>query len=121
MKNVLKHCKGDFMITINIYYTGESGDARKFAEEMIKSGAVDAIRREEGNVRYDYFFPIDDGNTLLLIDAWKDQHSLDIHHASPMMKTISSLREKYNLHMNVERYISDEEGIPASDQKFIKN
>ena len=41
-------------ITVNIYYTGENGSARKFAEEMISSGTVDAIRKEKGNIRYDY-------------------------------------------------------------------
>ena len=32
---------------------------------------------------------------------------------------IRKLREKYNLHMKVERYVS-EDGIPDSDKKFIK-
>ena len=45
--------------------------------------------------------------------------AIDMHHASPMMKTIMKLREKYNLHMKVERYVS-EDGIPDSDKKFIK-
>lgn len=42
-------------IVVNIYYSGENGSARKFAKEMISSGTVDAIRNEEGNIRYDYF------------------------------------------------------------------
>ena len=37
-----------------------------------------------------------------------------------MMKTIMELREKYDLHMRVERYVSDESGIPQSDQKYIR-
>lgn len=40
-------------ITVNLRYTGTDGNARKFAEEMISSGTVDAIRAEEGNLRYD--------------------------------------------------------------------
>lgn len=32
-------------LTINIYYTGENGNARKFAEEMISSGIVGKIKR----------------------------------------------------------------------------
>ena len=39
-------------ITINIYYTGQNDNARKFAEEMEKSGTVSAIRKEKGNKRY---------------------------------------------------------------------
>lgn len=107
-------------ITVNIYYTGANGSARQFAEEMISSGVVNNIRAEEGNLRYEYFFPMDDKETVLLIDSWKDQQSLDVHHASPMMAQITELREKYDLHMKVERYVSDEEGIPASDKAFIK-
>ena len=39
-------------ITVNIYYTGINGNARKFAEEMVTSGIVDAIKAEKGNERY---------------------------------------------------------------------
>lgn len=108
-------------ITINIYYHGKNGSARKFAEEMTSSGIVDAIRQEEGNLRYDYFFSMDDPETLLLIDSWQNQQAIDIHHATKMMDQIVQLRNKYDLHMEVERYISDELGVPDSDQQFIRH
>lgn len=108
-------------ITVNIYYNGKNGNAKKFAEEMVSSGTVNKIRAEAGNLRYEYFFPMADEETVLLIDSWKDQESIDIHHASPMMEQISKLREKYELHMKVERYVSDETGIPDSDKVFIKD
>lgn len=60
-----------------------------------------------------------DQETVLLIDSWKDQHSIDAHHASPMMKRISELREKYDLHMRVERYVSDD-ALPETDKAFIR-
>ena len=105
-------------ITINIYYCGENGNARKFVEEMIQSGTVDKIHNEKGNLRYEYFQPLDDPETVLLIDSWEDQAAIDLHHASPMMETISELRQKYKLTMRVERYVA-ESGIPDSDRKFI--
>lgn len=107
-------------ITVNIYYSGENGNACKFAEEMTSSGVVEAIRAEDGNIRYDYFIPFEDKETILLIDSWKDQHSLDTHHSSPMMAEIMKLREKYDLHMRVERYVSDDEGVTERDKSFIK-
>ena len=106
-------------ITVNIYYTGKKDNARKFAEEMVSSGTVALIKAEEGNLKYDYFFPMNDPSTVLLIDSWASQEALNLHHASPMMKTIMELRNKYDLHMKVERYISDD-GIPEQDRKFIK-
>ncbi|MDE6280893.1 MAG: antibiotic biosynthesis monooxygenase, partial [Oscillospiraceae bacterium] len=93
-------------ITVNLYYTGANGNARRFVQEMEESGTAELIRKEEGNERYAYFLSLNDPETVLLIDAWRDQASLDIHHASPMMETIARLREKYDLHMRVERYIT---------------
>ena len=91
-------------LTVNLYYTGNNGNARKFAEEMVSSGIVDEVRAEEGNERYEYFFPMDDPETVLLIDQWRDQEALDIHHKSEMMKKIAALRDKYELRLRVERY-----------------
>ena len=107
------------MITVNLYYTGTNGSARAFAEEMEKSGTVAAIRAEDGNLRYEYFFPMDDPETVLLIDQWRDQAAIDVHHASPMMGQIAALREKYDLHMKVERFASDD-ALPEKDMQFIK-
>ena len=107
-------------ITVNIYYTGEKGNARKFAQEMMETGVVAAIRAEEGNLRYEYFFPMEDPETVLLIDSWLDQGAIDAHHATPMMGQITALREKYDLHMKVERYVSDTQGVPSGDEKFIR-
>jgi len=105
-------------ITINIYYTGKNGSARSFAEEMMRSGIVDAIRCEDGNEQYAYFYPADDPETVLLIDRWRDQAALDAHHASPAMAKIAELRDKYDLHMKVERFISEAE--VAGDEAFIR-
>ena len=105
------------MITVNIYYTGNDGSARRFVEEMISSGTVDKIRAEAGNIRYEYFYPIDNPETVLLVDSWRDQEAIDAHHVSPMMETIANLREKYDLHMKVERFVSDDNG---TDEQYIR-
>ena len=117
---VLDNKGGTMAITINIYYIGINGNARKFAEEMTRSGIVNEIRAEEGNLKYEYYFPMNDNETVLLIDSWVNQQAIDKHHASPMMKKIIDLREKYELSMKVERYISDEMGMPEKDKAFIR-
>ena len=94
-------------ITVNLYYTGKDGAARKFAEEMVSTGVVARVRAEEGNLRYEYFFPMDDPETVLLIDKWADQSALDFHHKSPMMAEIAALRDKYKLRLRVERYADE--------------
>lgn len=105
------------MITVHLFYQGTNGSARAFAEEMEASGIADAIRAEQGNLGYRYFLPLDDPETILLIDSWRDQAAIDAHHASPMMAQLAALREKYDLHMKAERFVSDDLG---SDARFIR-
>lgn len=105
------------MITINVYYSGKQDAAKSFVEEMESSGIADRIRAQDGNLRYEYFESLNDENTILLIDSWKDQDAIDKHHASDMMQEIIKLREKYDLHMKVERFVSQDIG---SDSKYIR-
>ena len=107
-------------IVVNLRYTGKNGSAKAFAEEMTSSGTVDVIRNENGNLRYEYYLSFDEPETVLLIDEWTDQAAIDRHHASPMMQKITELRDKYDLHMTVERYVSDESGLPDKDEQFIR-
>ena len=103
------------MITVVIKYKGKR--AREFASEMISSGLVNKIRNEEGNLRYEYFYPLDNEESVLLIDSWINQEALDKHHALPLMKEIIKLREKYDLHMEVNKY---EEIKDNKDDKYIR-
>ena len=105
-------------ITISLRHTGINDNALKFAKEMISSGTVDAIRSGEGNLRYEYYQSLDDPQTILLIDSWASQEALDAHHFSPMMTPIAGFREKYDLHMSVERYNSAE--TPESENQYIR-
>ena len=112
-------------ITVNLRYTGKKGAAQAFARKMISSGTVEKIRAEKGNLRYEYYLPFgeaadDEKDTILLIDSWENQEAIDLHHATPMMKTITELREKYDLHMTIERFISDDK-IPEQDKGFIRS
>ena len=91
-------------ITVNIRYSGEGDSARRFAEEMTESGLVAAVRAEPGNERYEYFLPMDDPHSVLLIDRWADQAAIDAHHRSELMPRIAALRSKYKLRMKAERY-----------------
>ncbi len=109
----------DMNLTVIIYYTGTNGNARNFVEALESSGIAEVIRQKSGNLRYEYFYPAKDSETVLLIDSWDNQEALDKHHASELMPRILELRNKYDLHMRVERYIPAGK-VPSSDVQFIR-
>ena len=47
---------------------------------------------------------MNDAETVLLIDRWKNKEALDFHHKSEMMKKVAQLRDKYNLNIKIEQY-----------------
>lgn len=105
-------------LTVNLYYTGKNGSAQKFVHEMEESGLADKIRQEPGNEKYEYFQPLNDPETILLIDSWTDQAAIDAHHKTVMMQDLAKLRDKYDLHMRAERFVSNE--MPDSDSKYLR-
>ena len=107
------------MLVINIYYTGKNGSSKLFAKEMVNSGTVDNIRNENGNLGYNYFFSKDDPETVLLIDKWQDQTAIDNHHKSPYMEVIANLRQKYGLHMRVEKFSPIDDNVIGDFDKVI--
>ena len=108
-------CRSCCPVIRKVRYTGTNGSARKFVQEMETSGTVDTIRKEPGNLRYEYWISFDDPETVLLIDFWVGQAAIDAHYASPMVKAIVGLHDKYDLHMTFEHYVSEEAGMPAVD------
>ena len=106
------------MITVIIKYFGNNGNAKKFMNEMIDNKIVEKIRNEKGNLGYEYFLPIEDDNYVLLMDSWENQEALDEHHESNTMNKIMELRNKYDLHMKVERYVLEDNN--ERDNKYIK-
>ena len=102
-------------LTINILYKGK--DSKKFAKEMTEKGIVDRIRAQKGNIKYEYYQSLEKDDEILLLDIWKNQEALDIHHQSPMMTEIMQLREKYDVRMEVHKYQKIE---GSNDDKYIR-
>ena len=105
------------MLTVLIRYKGEKDNVRGFVNEMVSNGVLKRIREEKGNLRYEYFFPLEEDGSVLLVDSWVNQEALDRHHKLPLMEEIKSLREKYDLHMEVEKYQLFTE---QADEKYIR-
>ena len=47
-----------------------------------------------------------------------NQEAIDMHHRTPMMQKIIELRDKYDLHMKVLRFVSDD--VPQADNSFVR-
>ncbi len=49
-----------------------------------------------------------------------NQDAIDRHHETDMMKEIIALREKYDLHMKVDKFIRQNDGSNDNAKKYIR-
>ena len=90
-------------IVLHVYYTGAPGRASAFPQKMRRTLRSEIIN-EPGCLQYDYFTSLADGDTVLLVERWRDHASLDCHSAGEPMAKLKQMKDTYCLSTRVERY-----------------
>jgi len=83
------------MYTIYVVFECLPGKREAFVEKVKAEGIVDEVRRENGCIRYDYYFSEKDPNELLLIEAWESKEHQQIHIEQPHMARLRELKPDY--------------------------
>ena len=81
------------MLLINVTYTMKPGMRDTFLKEVQAQGIQAAVRREDGCLQYDYYLPVEEDNTLLLVERWRDQAAQQAHLATPHMAALGKIKE----------------------------
>ena len=83
------------MFTIYVVFKCYDGKREAFVERVKSEGVLDAIRKEDGCRRYDYYFSEADKNELLLIEAWETKRQQQIHIEQQHMSRLRELKSDY--------------------------
>lgn len=85
------------MYTIYVVFKCVPGKREEYIERLKAEGIVDAVRKEEGCIRYDYYFSENDPDEILLIEAWESKKHQEIHIEQPHMLRSRELKPNYLL------------------------
>ena len=80
------------MLFINVTYTMKPGMRENFLKEVRDQGILDCVRREDGCLQYAYYLPVEDDNTLLLTERWRDRAAQQAHMATPHMAKLGEIK-----------------------------
>ena len=83
------------MYTIYVKFTCLPNKRAAFIQKVRETGVLDAIRQENGCVKYDYYLSEEDPNELLLLEQWETKEHQQIHIAQPHMALLRSFKEDY--------------------------
>ena len=81
----------------NIYVAFEcvAGKREEYIKRLKEEGVVDAVRKEDGCIRYDYYFSEKNENEILLIETWESKKHQEIHIEQPHMARLRELKPQY--------------------------
>lgn len=82
------------MLFINVTYTMKPGMRETFLKEVQSQGILDAVRREDGCIRYAYYLPVEEDNTLLLAECWRDRAAQQAHLTTPHMAQLGKIKQQ---------------------------
>ena len=85
-----------YMLTVT--YQAKDGCGKKFVEELEKSGVADAVRAENGCIRYDYYYSAKGEDIVFLFEEWESEQHQQIHLTQPHMVALKQIKEQCILH-----------------------
>lgn len=94
------------MIVLNVTYKCKPELRDEFLEMIMSEGIDVACRAEDGNIKYDYYIPIDGSDDLLLVEKWRDAEALAVHGRQPHFARIGELKGNYVDETVIERFES---------------
>ena len=83
------------MYTIYVVFKCVPGKREEYIQKLKSEGVVDAVRAEDGCIRYDYYFSEKDADEILLIEAWESKKHQEIHIEQPHMARLRELKPDY--------------------------
>ena len=94
------------MIVLNVTYKCKPDMRDAFLERIMAEGIGEACRAEEGNIKYDYYYPADDSDDLLLVEKWRDAEALKAHGKTEHLARLGAFKPEYVDDTVIERYES---------------
>ena len=89
---------------LHVTYFCKSGMAEEFVRTIRDSGVQTLIRKEDGCLQYDYHLSLEQNDTVVLLEKWRDGDALTAHLAQPHMETLKEFKSRFVLDSKIERF-----------------
>ena len=92
------------MLVFNVTFKCRPGMRDVFLERIKAEGIDAASRAEAGNLRYDYFIPVDQSDDLFLVEQYRDAEAVAAHVRQAHTAKLVKLKEAYVTDLILEKY-----------------
>jgi len=67
----------------------------KFVARVREEGILEAVRAEDGCLRYEYLYSEEEPDTIVLVEAWTSKQHQQVHIEQPHMAKLRSFKNEY--------------------------
>ena len=92
------------MIVLNVTYKCKPGAREEFLEMIMANGIDVSSRAEAGNIKYDYYMPVENDDEMLLVEKWADVDAFASHKKQPHFARLGELKPEYVLDTVIDRF-----------------
>lgn len=80
---------------VEVHYYVRQNQRDIFLQKIKQAGIIEASQSEAGNQRYEYFYPINDLNQLVLFEIWNTPDDQKKHSETKHYQLLSELKKQY--------------------------
>ncbi len=91
-------------ILVNVRYTVKPGKRNEFLEKAGEQGIIRGSKEEPGNVKYEYYIPVDLENDLFLMEMWVSGEAQAAHGKTGHYQKLQALKKEYVTAVAIEKY-----------------
>ena len=89
---------------VEVHYQVKPRKREEFYRKIQEQGIDTDSRAEAGNIKYDYYYAIDDPDSICLIEAWTDGEAQIAHGSTAHYAKLTALKNEYVVKAEVLKY-----------------
>ncbi len=91
-------------LLLHVIYKVKEGKRDEFIRKVKESGIMTASLQEPGNLCYEYYYPTDDNNSVLLVESWTNVQAQQFHCRTEHFQKLSELKNEYVEAVSIKKY-----------------
>lgn len=77
-------------------YIMKPGKRDEFVKEVAAQGILEKILKEDGNIGYNYYYPLEEADQVFFVEQWDDEAAWKKHLEAPhVVQDLKALKDLY--------------------------
>lgn len=96
------------MIILDVRYRVKQGLREQFVAAVQEAAVIEQSQREQGNICYEYSYPVEQDNMVHLLEIWEDEAALEAHKQAAHFHHLAPLKAQFIEETQIRRFQAEQ-------------